>query len=190
MSYHVGRNNQPLGHFTEAEIREGLERGTFFTNDLIWREGMSEWKPLDQVFGFAAAYTLSAPMTALGQAVHGSAPPPILHPMGTAAIGIMPAPGTAMASLVLGIVALFTFFFCLVGGVLAVPGVICGHMALGEIKRSGGLLRGRGMAIAGLVTSYGTIVIALLFLVVFGLIFGIAAAAGNGTATPAPGAGG
>ncbi len=186
MSYHVGRNNQPLGQFSEAEIREGLERGSFFTNDLVWREGMPEWKPLDQVFGFAAAYVLSAPMTALGMAVHGSAPPPILHPVGTAGIGIMPTPGTAIASLVLGVIGIFSFFFCLVGGVLAIPGAICGHMALGQIKRSNGLLRGRGMAIAGLITSYGTILIGLLILLVFGLIFGIAAAAGN-SGTPTTG---
>jgi hypothetical protein len=55
----------------------------------------------------------------------------------------------AIWSLVLGILSLicFTIF-------AAIPGVICGHKALSKIKRSGGLLTGQGLAIAGLVTGY------------------------------------
>lgn len=180
MTYHVGRNNQPLGQFTEAEIREGLERGTFFTNDLTWGQGMAEWKPLDQVFGFAAAYTLSTPLTAIGPTAMGSIPPPVtVHPPGHFGIGVMPAPGTAMASVVLGAVALVSFFLCFVGGLLAVPGVICGHMALTRIRRSGDLMQGRGMAIAGLVMSYLTIAIGVGLILIFGLVFGAAAASGG-----------
>lgn len=36
----------------------------------------------------------------------------------------------------------------------AIPGVICGHKAMGRIKRSGGALTGGGLAIGGLVTGY------------------------------------
>lgn len=177
MSYHVGRNNQPLGQFTEAEIREGLERGTFFTNDLTWREGMPEWKPLDQVFGFAAAYTLSTPLTAIGPTAMGSIPPPVTaQPPGHFGLGVMPAPGTAIASLVLGVLAILSFFMCFVGGLLAVPGIICGHSALTRIRRSGDLMQGRGMAIAGLVISYLTLAIGLAVILIFGLVFGAAAA--------------
>lgn len=55
----------------------------------------------------------------------------------------------AIWSLVLGILSLvcFTIF-------AAIPGVICGHKALGKIKRSNGMLTGQGLAIAGLVTGY------------------------------------
>jgi hypothetical protein len=88
----------------------------------------------------------------------------------------MPAPVTAIVSLVLGIAALATFSMCLVGGVLAVPGAICGHMALSRIRRSGGRMDGRGMAIAGLVISYATMAIGLLFLLFIGGIIAIAAA--------------
>jgi hypothetical protein len=50
----------------------------------------------------------------------------------------------AIWSLVLGILSLvcFTIF-------AAIPGVICGHKALGKIKRSNGTLTGQGLAIAG-----------------------------------------
>ena len=58
----------------------------------------------------------------------------------------------AIWSLVLGILSMMCFL-------TAVPGVICGHLALSKIKRSGGAFGGGGLAIAGLVTGYvfGTI---------------------------------
>ncbi|MDR1192139.1 MAG: DUF4190 domain-containing protein [Verrucomicrobiales bacterium] len=55
----------------------------------------------------------------------------------------------AIASLVLGIFSpCFCFFFT------GIPAVICGHIALGKIKRSAGTLTGSGLAVAGLVLGY------------------------------------
>ena len=54
--------------------------------------------------------------------------------------------GLAIASLVLGIVWVFW-----IGSILA---VIFGHVALSQIKRSLGAVRGRGLAVAGLVLGY------------------------------------
>ena len=86
-------------------------------------------------------------------------PPPPAAPEGTC--------GLAIVSLVLGILALV----CL-GPLAGLPGVICGHMALGRIKLSG--QGGRGMAIAGLVMGYIGIVVGIIFLLMGGLaiIFG------------------
>ena len=66
-------------------------------------------------------------------------PPAFLRPAST-------LNGFAIASLVLSLV-----WFWWVGSVLA---VIFGHLALGQIGRSGGLQRGKGLAIAGLVVGY------------------------------------
>jgi prepilin-type processing-associated H-X9-DG protein len=52
--------------------------------------------------------------------------------------------GKAIASLVLG----FLFFFACLSGL---PAIFLGRQALSDIDRSGGRLRGRGMAIAGIV---------------------------------------
>jgi hypothetical protein len=85
-----------------------------------------------------------------------------------------PTNGMAIASLVLGIVAL-------VGGscVTALPGVILGHMALRQIDASGGTQGGRGMAIGGLVTGYIALGLTLLAALGFALamLLGIGAAA-------------
>lgn len=61
---------------------------------------------------------------------------------------VRPAPsGLCIASLVLGILGLCN-------GVTGIPAVICGHIGLSKVKRSGGAVGGRGMGIAGLVMGY------------------------------------
>lgn len=70
--------------------------------------------------------------------------------------------GLATTSLVLGILSLVLMIIC-IGPLLAIPAVICGHIALGKIKRSGGTLGGSGSAIAGLVTGYISLALIPLF---------------------------
>ncbi len=48
----------------------------------------------------------------------------------------------------------------------SVLGVIFGHIALGEIKRSDGRLEGRGMAIAGLIIGYAMLAFAVCVIAV------------------------
>lgn len=78
--------------------------------------------------------------------------------------------GLAITSLVLGILS----FVCL-GCVAGIPAVICGHMALGQINRSGGLEGGKGLAMAGLILGYINIGISLLLGILWALGMGIAA---------------
>lgn len=82
-------------------------------------------------------------------------------PQGQAAYyGAYPGPmapntsGWAIASLILSIASYLGL--PLVGAVL---GVIFGHMALNEIKRSEGRIQGRGLAIGGLVLGYAHFVV-------------------------------
>lgn len=93
-------------------------------------------------------------------------PTPYQTPMAPAAgyapAGVAPVAGNsglAIASLILGIVGLCT-------GIAGIAAVICGHMALGRINKSNGMLKGKGMAIAGLVLGYLEIV-AMVAWVVF-----------------------
>jgi hypothetical protein len=73
--------------------------------------------------------------------------------------------GMAIASLVLSLLGLFPLY--LIGPIL---GVIFGHMALGDIKRSGGAVEGQGLAIAGLVAGYVMLGFSLLVACFFLLI--------------------
>ncbi len=59
-----------------------------------------------------------------------------------------PTNGKATAALVLGLLVFVAWFLT------GIPAVILGHMALGEIRASGGTQGGQGMAITGLVLGY------------------------------------
>jgi hypothetical protein len=48
-----------------------------------------------------------------------------------------------------------------------IVGIVTGHVALGQIKRSGGMEGGRGMAIAGLISGYIGMGIVCLLLIAF-----------------------
>lgn len=56
--------------------------------------------------------------------------------------------GLATASLICGIGSIFF------GPIAGIPAIITGHLALGKIKKSGGILQGRGFAITGLILGY------------------------------------
>src|SRR5215467_12553488 len=58
--------------------------------------------------------------------------------------------GQAVASLVLGIAALFLCFSVLAG----IPAIILGHLSWSRIRKSMGRLKGEGMALAGLIMGY------------------------------------
>ena len=76
-----------------------------------------------------------------------------------------PANGLAIASLVLGLMCLPS------GGMLAVPAVVCGHLARAQIRRTGE--EGDGMATAGLVIGWLSITgWALLLLVLVSSLAG------------------
>ncbi|UFS57997.1 DUF4190 domain-containing protein [Subtercola endophyticus] len=77
----------------------------------------------------------------------------------------------AIVSLVLGIVSYFTGFF------LAIGAVITGHIALSQIKKTGG--KGRGMAIGGLILGYVSIVAGIIVTI---LVIVLIIAAGATTA--------
>ena len=72
--------------------------------------------------------------------------------------------GPAVASLVCGIVSIAGMMVCLLGGFAAVPGLVLGIIGLHRTKQSGVTEKGRGLAIAGIVTSAVGIVMLVLFI--------------------------
>lgn len=104
-------------------------------------------------------------------------PPPAYAPPAPPAYGAAgdaPAPYTSTGYAnpagedkynVLAIVSLVSAFF------VSLAAVICGHIALSQIKKTGE--KGRGLAIAGLVLGYAGIVLGLIALVI-GIIWWIA----------------
>jgi hypothetical protein len=46
MSFYLHKDGQQSGPFTVEELQEAIVNGTMTSADLIWKEGMSEWKPV------------------------------------------------------------------------------------------------------------------------------------------------
>ena len=84
-------------------------------------------------------------------------------PYAPAPYGYAPPPPTNT----LAIVSLVCSALGLTTGITAIAGVVCGHIALGQISRSGE--QGRGLAIAGIAIGYA--VIALFALIILGWLF-------------------
>lgn len=51
------------------------------------------------------------------------------------------------------------------GIVIPIGGIICGHISLGQIKRTGE--GGRGLAMAGLIIGYGLTALTLIFVIIY-----------------------
>jgi hypothetical protein len=78
-------------------------------------------------------------------------PPPPVPPM------VPRTAPTAIWSLVLAVLS----FFC--GWLFtAIPAVICGHVARSKIRKSGGVLAGKGIATAGLILGYIALVLGIM----------------------------
>ncbi|MEO8617029.1 MAG: DUF4190 domain-containing protein [Luteolibacter sp.] len=137
MQITLQEKGQPLGPFPIEQVRAGLADGTYQPSDLAWYPGAPGWGPLANVPGIQPGTS------------------PVYFPPSQNARTC----SLAIWSLVLGILS----FLCV--GLTGIPGVICGHLALGRIKRSGGTETGSGLAIAGLATGYfGIFIIGIAFL--------------------------
>ena len=154
-TYHLAQNGQNTGPFTLEQARAMWRSGTLSPQTLYWTPGQADWQPLAQL-----AATLAAP-----PALPGSPPVPVPvagvdYLTRTTFANPVATSGVAIASFVLGLASLFLSIFT------AIPAVICGHMALSQIDRSGGRLGGRGFAMTGLILGYVFVVILALAFVV------------------------
>ena len=164
--YFVSRNGVQQGPHSLEEINNLLAAGQLSAADLAWQEGMAQWEPLSSIPGVNAVGG-PPPMPGGVPAVRSAYRPPQSNvaPQGMAA-GPPSTSGMAIASLVLGILCLILFFthiFALIIGLLA---VIFGHVSRGAINRSRGRIGGGGMALAGLITGYIGMVLAVILLVI------------------------
>jgi hypothetical protein len=155
MQWYYSSNATQMGPVTDAELRAMLASGKVSSTDMVWREGMKDWLPASSVPGLCV----------MPQAGGNLYQPPV-HPGSYDAP--VPTSGLAIASLVCGIVGIVT---CFLPGIAA---VICGHMALKQMAAPNAQVTGRGMAVAGLVLGYFSILlmVAMIALIFLGVVFG------------------
>lgn len=135
MQIHIQRDGITHGPYSPEAVRQLIGEGTFQPSDLAWREGMEAWIPLASIPGIGAL----------------DSPGPTLASPRT--------PALAIWSLVLGILGMFSL------GLTSIPAIICGHLSHGRIRKSAGSLTGQGLAIAGFVLGYISLVVMPLLIV-------------------------
>jgi len=147
--WYFGENGTQHGPVDDTELARLIGAQRIGPSTLVWHEGMPAWEPLSKIMA-------GSPLLA-GAGFSGPLAIPAAGPANS---------GLAVASLVCGILAWVT---CTL--VPAIPAVICGHMALGQIARSPQPLTGHGTAVAGLITGYLALVPMLILLFIFGAAF-------------------
>jgi hypothetical protein len=145
MYYVIGADGNEYGPVSLEQMRKWVSEGRVNAQSKVRAEGSDTWQTaaeLSEISQFLPVANMATP---------GSAQLPPYGQPATAKTGL------ATTSLVLGILSII----CL-GPLLGIPAIICGHIARGKIKRSPGGYAGGGMALAGLILGYLSLVLALL----------------------------
>jgi hypothetical protein len=118
---HVARDHRPYGTCNEEDLREGIRSGNYVASDLVWREGMAEWKPLSEM---APQWSMDMPAPAL-------IPPAV--PTSAMETSVLP-PGSEPAWEERDLLGLFTAISRTVGSVLMRP-----TATFAALRQTGGL---------------------------------------------------
>lgn len=139
----IGVDGKEYGPISAEQVRQWIAQGRVNAQTKAQLEGSNEWKSLSELSEFAPTLPATPPP------LPASGPKIVLEPPRTS--------GMAVASLVCGILGLFT---CITAPV----GLVLGIIANSQIRRSQGRLTGSGLAITGIIVSAVMTVISLLIL--------------------------
>jgi hypothetical protein len=94
--WYYSQNRQQMGPVSEEEMKSKLHTGLLVGNTLVWKDGMSDWKPISEVPElFTSLNSFAPPSVTGGSPSQNLAPPaipinPYLPPVGDAARDFMP----------------------------------------------------------------------------------------------------
>jgi uncharacterized RDD family membrane protein YckC len=73
MNYHLARDGQQLGIYSDTEVSSKVQSGELQGSDLCWTEGMADWQPVSTIWNSLPA----AAMQAVPGALNPYAPPSV-----------------------------------------------------------------------------------------------------------------
>ncbi|MDG2126131.1 MAG: DUF4190 domain-containing protein [Verrucomicrobiales bacterium] len=180
MPWHYVNENREQAEVPDGNLEALVSSGAVTRDTLIWQDGMADWLPAAQAVPDLFPDGQVTPVTYAPAAAQRGAPANSAQQLNTAP---PKTSGLAIAALICGILGLTTCWIF-----SAIPGAVCGHMALSQIRLANNQIGGRGLAIAGLVTSYisiaGTLLAIILYLFMGLTMFGLAAASSGITSPP------
>jgi hypothetical protein len=164
---YVVRGTEQAGPFTEAEIRSQLASGAITGDSLVWWEGLAEWTALSRTPLGAAPTAAAAPVVAASAPLASPAAPVVTVGTGAPRTSVL-----AIVSLITGILALPTAFCYGLGLALGLVAVITGHIARGQLAKNPAET-GQGLALAGLICGYTSIVLTIVAIVAIGVLIAL-----------------
>ena len=171
--WYFAKDGQQIGPVPVEALRTRYAEGEMKKSDLVWREGMSDWRPLADVdellpllAATAAPKNIPPPLKNLNSPYASNLSDPESAPLISSTPKTAPTNGLAVASLCCGIASFLGFWI-----LTAIPAVICGHMARGQIRASRGNQQGDGLALGGLIMGYAIIVLSILAVIAIICIF-------------------
>ena len=150
----IGADGREYGPITAEQLRDWIAEGRANAQTRAMAEGTGQWKPLTEYLEFAPALGRTPPLQP-APALMPAPPPPRTNTL-------------ALMSMFMGILAMTCGMCCCYGMPFNVLGVVFSLVALAQIRNDARSQDGRGMAIAGLVLSLLSLVMAALFFA-FGL---------------------
>jgi hypothetical protein len=155
MEWYYAKNNRQEGPVSGATLKSMIVSGEIASADLVWREGMTDWRPAAEINDFESAGVVEpagivAPPG--GSQIPQALPPGV--PGGQVPPAAPPNNSSAIVSMICGIVGLFAPCLCGFPVFASIVAIIMGHVARGEIRKAGGMQGGDGMALAGLILGY------------------------------------
>ncbi|HOX57706.1 MAG TPA: DUF4190 domain-containing protein [Candidatus Paceibacterota bacterium] len=144
----IGADGREYGPVPAIQLREWIAEGRANALTRARAEGDTQWKPLTEYLEFAALLSRISPPPAAPRPIHLA---PTLR-----------TNSMALASLVMGILSLTCGMCCCYGLPFNLLGIIFALVALSQIGRDPQAQQGRGLAIAGLVLSCFSLVLAAL----------------------------
>jgi hypothetical protein len=155
----IGADGKEYGPISVEQLGQWVAEGRANAQTRVLPEGQTEWKTVAEVPELASIVAAPTPAP--------SSPTP--GPLPTAPMGLGPKTSPlAITGLILGIVSVVASCCCY-GLPFNVAGIIVSIIALNQIKNDPMTYGGKGMALAGLILSCVSILLAIGF-----LIFGIA----------------
>jgi len=142
----IGADGRQYGPVSAEQLQQWIVEGRANAQTQTFAESATEWKPLGAVPEFAARF---APQT-----------PPTINPPVSALV--RKTNSNAMAGLIFGILA----FFCCCKFLFGPLGIIFSLVGLSQINRHPEFYEGRGLAIAGLVLSLLSLLLAVLLTII------------------------
>ena len=137
----VGADGKQYGPVSLEQMRQWVAEGRINAQTQVQAAGAAEWKPAAELPEINSLLAARAAMPAPAAGLLAPSEP------------VAPQKGLAVTSLVLGILAFPTCFLT------GIPAIICGHIAQSRARREPAQYGGVGMATAGLVLGYLSVVI-------------------------------